>query len=845
MVEPRQEFLGAITLLDEDGTGTVDSNDANLTNTGYLILNERSGAPATGAGKGSFWVSNDSPTLPKFTDSAGTTITLGTGGGGGPTPPLDEVLDVGNETGTNWIEINDGFGLRGQAFGSSFTIKTIDGLSGTSGSIEIKTGTQGNPTASSGNIDILTRSTAGYSGNLTIKTEASGKKSGDIEISTDISGSGSEGSGGITIVTGPAGGSDAGDLSISTGGYGTGRGGDISITTGVAGGDRAGHLSITTGDGASGGQGGNVTVTTGDAASTNQAGDFILTTGGASAARAGNVSLTTGNASSGGGAAGTILLQTGDGNLGAGAAAGSITLVAGQGGISSSAGNINVYSGIGTSSGGGAINLNAGHGNTTGGSINIYCGNGTTTNGGSINISAGAGNTWGGSTNISAGTGTTDAGGNIALRAGGGATINGAFTFSIENDQVLEITDIAEPESLSSALTTNTDIWMKATIEDGNKFYIGTVSRASDAPTGDVVIFTGESTGSGGIYLQPGDSGSVYIYSGGASTGGAPAGSIWMNPGDSSATGAAGDIYLTAGRCATQDGGDVKLTGGRGDSTNGGNVILYGGRPHSTGNSGEILFGTTDDGGSAYTIARIVDRGISLPEPQRGRAFRFEYFYSLDASIALDDADGVSGKAATNLYIWGSSSAAETTLIGSHGGNIVLTAGDGGDSSSNSGGDGGNVVLRGGTRGLGTTNGYRGYVQIDNILRMDTIGSQPLWTPDSGQFLMFNLAGLPQARVAGDANNYKVALVLQATLNHNFGLILAYNYLEYGLTVTGAKVGDHAIVSVPGLEAGLIATAYVSATNTAMIRVNNTTSGSIDPVVHDYFVSVIKATGTT
>jgi len=80
MVRPREEFLGSITQLDEDGSGTVNANSAIFQNVNGIVNISRTVAPTTGALKGAFWVDNSTPTNPKFTDSVGTTFTLGGGG---------------------------------------------------------------------------------------------------------------------------------------------------------------------------------------------------------------------------------------------------------------------------------------------------------------------------------------------------------------------------------------------------------------------------------------------------------------------------------------------------------------------------------------------------------------------------------------------------------------------------------------------------------------------------------------------------------------------------------------------------------------------------------------------
>src|SRR5690242_10760631 len=94
MVTLREGQISGITVLDEDESGTVDVSSADLENVGGIIHVPAASAP----GNNSFWVQTGSPTLPRFTNSAGATITLGTGGGGSDVGSLSEVLDLGNST---------------------------------------------------------------------------------------------------------------------------------------------------------------------------------------------------------------------------------------------------------------------------------------------------------------------------------------------------------------------------------------------------------------------------------------------------------------------------------------------------------------------------------------------------------------------------------------------------------------------------------------------------------------------------------------------------------------------------------------------------------------------------
>lgn len=87
MSKPRQEFLGPITKLAaidtgdvwvSDGYGVVDGYGAEIHNVS-VVLNALSNHPTTGAHRGSFWAADTSPTTPKFTNSIGVTIDLGSG----------------------------------------------------------------------------------------------------------------------------------------------------------------------------------------------------------------------------------------------------------------------------------------------------------------------------------------------------------------------------------------------------------------------------------------------------------------------------------------------------------------------------------------------------------------------------------------------------------------------------------------------------------------------------------------------------------------------------------------------------------------------------------------------
>ena len=76
VVRPREQFLGTITQLDKYQGGVVNAYGAELENVGAMEVNARVIQPTTGASSGAFWVLDEGPTIPKFTDSYGNTFTL-------------------------------------------------------------------------------------------------------------------------------------------------------------------------------------------------------------------------------------------------------------------------------------------------------------------------------------------------------------------------------------------------------------------------------------------------------------------------------------------------------------------------------------------------------------------------------------------------------------------------------------------------------------------------------------------------------------------------------------------------------------------------------------------------
>jgi hypothetical protein len=80
MVQPKEGQLGPITILDEDSEGIVVVSGADVTEVGSIIYEAREDAPTTTVDTGAFWVENTDPTVPKFTNSDGVSLTLGVAG---------------------------------------------------------------------------------------------------------------------------------------------------------------------------------------------------------------------------------------------------------------------------------------------------------------------------------------------------------------------------------------------------------------------------------------------------------------------------------------------------------------------------------------------------------------------------------------------------------------------------------------------------------------------------------------------------------------------------------------------------------------------------------------------
>lgn len=83
---------------------------------------------------------------------------------------------------------------------------------------------------------------------------------------------------------------------------------------------------------------------------------------------------------------------------------------------------------------------------------------------------------------------------------------------------------------------------------------------------------------------------------------------------------------------------------------------------------------------------------------------------------------------------------------------------------------------------------------------------------------------------------------LTVVANLNFGSTAAQNSADLTIPVIGAALGDRVDLGVPNssIVANSAYTAFVSATNTVTVRLNNYSSGSVDPSAGDFEVTIYK-----
>lgn len=108
---------------------------------------------------------------------------------------------------------------------------------------------------------------------------------------------------------------------------------------------------------------------------------------------------------------------------------------------------------------------------------------------------------------------------------------------------------------------------------------------------------------------------------------------------------------------------------------------------------------------------------------------------------------------------------------------------------------------------------------------------QTWWSSTTDQF---------KARGASDIRT--VFAGYQATATLDFPSIAAGTVAELTVTVTGAVAGDSVTIGPPvTLNAGLMASGFVSAANTVTVRVFNGTAAAVDPVSAGWKVNVIRS----
>jgi hypothetical protein len=567
MVFPREQFLGAITELDENSTGTVTCHNATIKNVKGFQGTGQSSAPTPGSGMGVFWVENPGAglaTLPKFTDSLNGTITLGqnlvtsvfgrTGdvvggsgdiandsnvlsgagsvtdalnallsGSGGET--LEETLALGNYTGNYDIAIDNSRKIVGRTDASSFEVTSKDNTGSTnSGNVTVRTGdyaalasgnlylrSGANPTNASGSVIVQSGDNAGTTtGTATLTSGAGSGTTGNVYVK---SGNATNISGGIDVVSGTA--------SASTG--------SVSLKSG------AGTAST-----------GNATIGTGNA--TTLTGAVQISTG--TAITSGPLSILTGNATSKSG-----------------------TLTIGSGASATTTGNVIIRSGSDASTTSGSVVITTGTATNTSGDIQLRTGPGSSNIGHLyLYTGSGAGNV--GNIEIKAGvndnhteTSTGNDGGSIIMKTtGGNGGVTGNISITTGNGGGGQAGDISITTGNGSAMARGGHITMTTGLS-------GTGGQA-----GDFSLTTGNSAG--------GDAGDVTVTCGNSVSGstGTP-GSVAINAGDiaasSSYTGTGGNIFLVPGRNSRTGtlSTDLQLSGGvyLGDSAYPVKVNSYGG----------------------------------------------------------------------------------------------------------------------------------------------------------------------------------------------------------------------------------------------------------------------------
>ena len=623
MVKPRQELLGNITDLDKYATGIVDGYGANIKNISACTINGSASAPTVAAGAGAFWVDQDNPSHPKFTDGFGNTTTLGSGGGGAS--DLSTVLGIGNTTGNNWIVVQNNLGLQtSSGSGTRENINITGGGGDTGGSVYVSggAGTTGGSLylnagggTTIGNVNLqISGSTICYTGMpnaggggaidtqvgfvvnqpLFVKSPILANTNGNLELFTP----------------------DTGNVTIET---------SLYLTTGTS-----GNISLLTGSG-----------------NLSQTGSVSIETGSSSSGPAGNISLNAGTGIPGGygGGGGGFISLSAPGNyiqLVASSSFGYVQLVSnssyvqltGNGGTAYLGTMDNIFSSTGYTSTIPALisqsplivmaPIFAPNG---GSGINIF-----TPDSSSVTIETGyqANAAGTGSGNISVQTNSVS----TSAMTSGNVTIQ---TGSTQNGTVGSIT-IQTGASATSATPGDVSITAGGTYTSGN---VSISTNSASSGSGTISLTVGSTNGVGGsVTLTAGtgvsNGGPVTITSGSSSGGGAGGVSITSGSGTGGAA-AGGDITLTAGSSSTALPGNISLqtnagTGGIYGYITTNTYLKIGNRtpPASAPSGGGYLYSDAGAGKWRGTSGTTTTFGTAEPHcPRCGRDFANEWENSI------------------------------------------------------------------------------------------------------------------------------------------------------------------------------------------------------------------------
>jgi hypothetical protein len=133
-----------------------------------------------------------------------------------------------------------------------------------------------------------------------------------------------------------------------------------------------------------------------------------------------------------------------------------------------------------------------------------------------------------------------------------------------------------------------------------------------------------------------------------------------------------------------------------------------------------------------------------------------------------------------------------------------------------------------------------GYAYIDNYFKnLENIFQTAVTSGVNGQGNINNACTTANVGAAFFSPRWSN---LSTTATLDFGSIAAGATATLTITVTGALVGDAVYLGPPStLEAGLMATAFVSASNTVTVRLGNMTASPVDPASATWRASVLRA----